>query len=360
MNSCSGNQAPGGTSSPQDPTRYFKDLFLHSPIPTWVEDFSGIKALFDRAREAGARDFQTFLESHPGEIERCADLVRIVEVNQASLDFFQARSIADIPANLSSFFREDSWPVFREEMIALASGARRFESKIPIYDLGGNRRIVNLTLTVVPEATTDLTCVMITFIDITERERLDAALRESEERFRILLRDIPSISVQGYDANGNVTYWNKASSTLYGYSGEEAIGRNLTELIIPPAMRPAVRDAIQHMVATLQPIPSGPLDLMRKDGSTVTVFSSHVVMQIPGRGFELYCLDIDLTELKQAEHRLQEQLDELRRWHDVTLGREMRILELKREVNDLLVKAGCAPRYASPETTPVTKDPPHA
>jgi signal transduction histidine kinase len=72
-------------------------------------------------------------------------------------------------------------------------------------------------------------------------------------------------------------------------------------------------------------------------------------MHIPGRGFELYCLDIDLTELKQAEHRLQDQLQELRRWHEITLGREMRILDLKREVNELLLKADRPARYASAE-----------
>jgi len=53
---------------------------------------------------------------------------------------------------------------------------------------------------------------------------------------------------------------------------------------------------------------------------------------------------------KQAEYKLAEQLEELRRWHDATLGREMRTIELKREVNELLSKAGQPPRYPSAET----------
>lgn len=57
----------------------------------------------------------------------------------------------------------------------------------------------------------------------------------------------------------------------------------------------------------------------------------------------------ELAERKQAECRLEEQLKELRRWQAVTLGREMRILDLKREVNDLLAAAGQPARYASPE-----------
>jgi len=55
----------------------------------------------------------------------------------------------------------------------------------------------------------------------------------------------------------------------------------------------------------------------------------------------------DITERKQAEAKLNEQIAELRRWHELTLGREMRILGLKQEVNELLAQAGQPPRYAS-------------
>ena len=59
---------------------------------------------------------------------------------------------------------------------------------------------------------------------------------------------------------------------------------------------------------------------------------------------------VDITERKRAEIKLNEQLDELRRWHEITLGRETRILDLKREVNELLAKIGQPPRYESAVT----------
>jgi len=42
-----------------------------------------------------------------------------------------------------------------------------------------------------------------------------------------------------------------------------------------------------------------------------------------------------------------EQLQELKRWHNVMLDRENRVIELKREVNELLARAGEPPRYPS-------------
>lgn len=57
----------------------------------------------------------------------------------------------------------------------------------------------------------------------------------------------------------------------------------------------------------------------------------------------------DITERRWAEEEIKKQLAELQRWHTATLGREDRILNLKREINDLLVNAGQLPRYPSAE-----------
>lgn len=57
----------------------------------------------------------------------------------------------------------------------------------------------------------------------------------------------------------------------------------------------------------------------------------------------------DTTANHQYQDQLTAQVEELRRWQDATLGREMRILELKREVNALLAKLGQPPNYSSAE-----------
>lgn len=137
--------------------------------------------------------------------------------------------------------------------------------------------------------------------DITERKRTSEILQASESRFRTILQDIPSIAVQGYAADGTVQYWNHASELFYGYSAQEAVGRNLLDLIIPPEMRGEVEQAIQQMAETMQPIPASKLSLMRKDGSRIVVYSSHAIFQAPGRTQELFCIDIDLTEYELAE-----------------------------------------------------------
>lgn len=148
--------------------------------------------------------------------------------------------------------------------------------------------------------------------DITERKQTEEALRESEERFRVLLENIETVAVQGYGLDGTVQYWNKGSERLYGYPQQEAIGCNLLDLIIPSQMKDAVAKAIRTMAESGQPVPSGELFLMHKDGSRVPVISSHAIVRVQGRAPELFCLDVDITERKQAEERLRESEENLR------------------------------------------------
>jgi len=142
-------------------------------------------------------------------------------------------------------------------------------------------------------------------IDITERKQAEAAQLANQERFHHLFQQIASVAIQGYAPDGTTLYWNAASEHLYGYSAIEAIGRNLLDLVIPPEMQTGVKAAMRQMAETGQPIPPGELSLMRKDGSRVTVFSSHAILQSPGHPQELFCIDIDLTARKQAEAELQ-------------------------------------------------------
>lgn len=205
--------------------------------------------------------------------------------------------------------------VFEKEMQLEASGtADSYRTRIlelEEYKKDGSIVWVEVSLSFLRDKDRKPVEILMVSRDITERKRAEEALQESEARFRNLLQDVQSVSVQGYGLDGTTQYWNQASELLYGYSTREALCRNLLDLIIPPEMRVDVAQAIQQMAETGQPIPAAELSLMRKDGSRVSVYSSHAIVQIPGHAPELFCIDIDITERKQAEEekrRLEERL----------------------------------------------------
>ncbi|EPR37672.1 PAS/PAC sensor hybrid histidine kinase [Desulfovibrio sp. X2] len=142
------------------------------------------------------------------------------------------------------------------------------------------------------------------FHDITERRRVEQAVRQNEERFRTLFAGISSVAVQGYRPDGTVRYWNAASEKFYGYSAEEAVGRNICDLVLPAHLHEAFRADVRRMVETGQPLPSAELVLRRKDGAEVEVLSSHAIVAVPGCEPELFCLDVDLAARKRAEEAM--------------------------------------------------------
>ncbi len=137
--------------------------------------------------------------------------------------------------------------------------------------------------------------------DITERVQVEIALRESELRFRSLLRNIPAISVQGYRADGTTTYWNLAAERMYGFTQAEAIGRNLLDLIVPQHMHGSVREEMALMFATGSSFAANEIKLKRKDGTLIDVYSSHTYVEILGQPPEMFCIDIDISRRKAAE-----------------------------------------------------------
>ena len=89
--------------------------------------------------------------------------------------------------------------------------------------------------------------------------------------------------------------------------------------------------------------------LRRRDGTPIPCAVSARRVMLVGRTV-IGSVARDITERKQADEIINEQLQELRRWYQVTLDREDRVRQLKHEVSGLRNWLGEAPRYANPET----------
>lgn len=130
-----------------------------------------------------------------------------------------------------------------------------------------------------------------------------ADLALSEERFRHLVRELPNIAVQGYDGERRIVYWNKASETLFGYSSDEATGRKIDELIIPEVIREGFCATIAGWYEGGVPIAAAELVLTHKNGGEVPVYSAYV-MRVDSNGQKtMYCVYVDLAELRMSHAR---------------------------------------------------------
>jgi PAS domain S-box-containing protein len=176
--------------------------------------------------------------------------------------------------------------------------------------------------------------------DITERRQAEQALLESEERYRALFQNNHAVMMLIDPETGAIVDANPAAAAFYGWAVDELTRMKISQISV--LSEEAIRQ--EMALAKSQRQNHFVFQHRKKDGQLcdVEVFSGPI--RFGGRTY-LYSIVHDITERKRMEARVAEQLDELRRWHSATLGRESRILELKAEVNELCVAAGMPPRY---------------
>jgi signal transduction histidine kinase len=151
----------------------YRSLFEHLPVPLALLDFSFLRAEgFAPSVDAGLREH---LEAHPEALRACAAEVRVLEENQAGQVF---RGGDGAPQGLSGMMVEGSWPVFLDLVAALAGGEASFRRECPLGAADGMQRTVSLDLRVVPGCEQSLSRVLVSFVDITERIQMEAALRD--------------------------------------------------------------------------------------------------------------------------------------------------------------------------------------
>ena len=141
-----------------------------------------------------------------------------------------------------------------------------------------------------------------TTMDVTDRLRAEAALRASEERLSAIIENTPNVAVQGYDADGRVLFWNRASERQFGYSAAEAVGRTLDQLMLSAADAASFRTLLAGIAA--DGLPRGPneFSITRRDGTSSVVLSTTFALPISS-GPVYVCMDIDITERKQVEEQ---------------------------------------------------------
>jgi PAS domain S-box-containing protein len=145
-------------------------------------------------------------------------------------------------------------------------------------------------------------------VDITARRRAEEALRESEERLRLVVENMP-VLVNAFDADGLLALWNGECERISGYSAGEMVGNPLAMETIYPD-----RDYLRRQMAEWDRRGEGyrgwEWDMTCKDGSRRTVAWSNVSSRAPVPGWSTWGVGIDVTDRKLAEEKLTASLAE--------------------------------------------------
>ncbi len=159
----------------------YRCLFEDSPISLWEEDFSKVRQYFNQLCESGGIDVRAHFESHPEAVHECVDLVRVLDVNNATLKLLGTDNKEKLIADFNRLFNKQSLEVFREELITLAQGGLEFQSETVLLKHTGEKIHAVLCLRVAPGYETCLGKVMISLLDITDRKRAEEQLAHQRD-----------------------------------------------------------------------------------------------------------------------------------------------------------------------------------
>jgi two-component system, cell cycle sensor histidine kinase and response regulator CckA len=127
------------------------------------------------------KDFRKYFDDTPGDVERCAAMLRVVAVNRATVALYEAGDKQRFLPHLSKGFHEGTFDLFKEELVALAQGNTVFEREAVTHTFTGKKRYISLSLSVTPGHADTLSKVYISIVDITERKRLEEQLLHSQK-----------------------------------------------------------------------------------------------------------------------------------------------------------------------------------
>jgi len=141
---------------------------------------------------------------------------------------------------------------------------------------------------------------------VVERERAHEALRKSEGRIRSIM-EMAHDAFIATDMKGLITEWNTQATAMFGWSREEAIGRNMTDTVIPSRHRTAHRRGIRQLLRTRKDqLHSRRLEIqaLHREGHEFPCELSVSAIAIDG-GVLIASFLHDITARKQAEEKLR-------------------------------------------------------
>ncbi|HXM80928.1 MAG TPA: EAL domain-containing protein [Burkholderiales bacterium] len=165
-----------------------------------------------------------------------------------------------------------------------------------------------------------------TIQDVTEQREAEAELRDSESLKGAILESSLDCLVT-IDHEGKIVEFNPAAEATFGFSRDQALGKSMVDLIVPPRLREAHRRGFAHYLATGEgPILGKRLELqaVRADGTEFPI--ELAIVAIKSRSTPLFTAFLrDITQRKQAEAKIQR----LTRVHAVLSGINAAIVRIR-------------------------------
>ncbi len=279
----------------------YKNLFASAEVSIWNEDFSKVREALDQLRRDGVSD----LRQHLGENEQLAwdlaAMVKVNNVNEATLKLFHAKSEEEFLNSIDKSFGPDAIDTFIDELCAIWEKKRNFRSEATFLTLGGEKITAILSMPI-PETDKGFENVPVSILDISERKPLEDRLNEAAR--------IAKLGNWIWDeVNDRIMDCSEGFARIYGLTVKEILALDFGELN-PLYAHPDDVDWLQKVYTEYRDNPKVydiEYRINRPDGSLLYVHAIGTpILNEEGQIVRTFGITQDITEHKQLEERLRQ------------------------------------------------------
>jgi PAS domain S-box-containing protein len=231
-----------------------------------------------------------------------------------------------------------------DKMLATALGVGLAEGEFTRVRKDGTRFVANVVVTRRDDSSGNAIGFLLMSTDITEKKQAEEKLRYASEYARSLIEASldPLVTIS---PEGKITDVNEATSNMTGMPRQQLIGTDFSDYFTEPHnARKAYEQVFSKGFVT-----DYPLTIRQRDGRlTHVVYNASVYRDVAGKVLGVFAAARDVTAQKEAEGKITEQrardeqrareldrLAELERFQKLTVGRELKMIALKKEIEEL-------------------------
>ncbi|MDO9120387.1 MAG: PAS domain S-box protein, partial [Anaerolineaceae bacterium] len=285
----------------------YRSIFDSVSVAIWEEDLLEVYDMLEELRQSGITDLSEYMSNHHEFLIKAVQSIKILDVNDASLKMYKADSKEQLLFTLDRIFNDESVEIFKSELLAIWNCEPYFNGDTVNLDLDGNRMIVNLLLRL-PAEREKYRNVLVSMTDITQRKLAEAALLESELRYRQLVEQINVVVYLDYvELPSRTKYISPQIESLLGYSQDEWLADpELLTKVIHPDDRQSVLDEDNRTDASREPFVVE-YRAFTRDGQMLWIHEeATLVYDAQGKPEDWHGVMYDITARKMAEEALRD------------------------------------------------------
>ena len=225
-------------------------------------------------------------------------------------------------------------------------------SSIKAIEAAQNLKLeLDVSISPILDAHGKLTNAVVQFTDITERKKTEQKLRESELKFKNLVNDMPvGVLLQG--PHSEMLLSNPKALELLGLTEDQLLGKTSFDpdwnvIHEDGSPFPGETHPVPQAIATGLPVKNVIMGVYHPLNHNREWLLVDAIPQFDADGNvqQVVCTFVDISKRMHAEADLRKKIDDLLLFQRVTVNRELKMIELKKEINELLKGSGKDEKY---------------